>query len=141
MPAGARGRFWSSAIRRFSAVAMSCLAAIAAPGLFLYWQHVDEPAQLVTTMYGRVLGVKILIFGTLLALGAASQFWLHPCIEALRAAAPWGRPRRWRRSSPRLPSTPELRSLAATNDQWSATGFAWWLPNPAARPRNVDDIH
>jgi len=31
-----------------------------------------------TTMYGRVLGVKILIFGTLLLLGAANQFWLHP---------------------------------------------------------------
>ena len=37
-------------------------------------------------MYGRVLGVKILIFGTLLLLGIANQFWLHPRIEALRAA-------------------------------------------------------
>ena len=37
-------------------------------------------------MYGRVLGVKILIFGTLLLLGAANQFWLHPRSEALRAA-------------------------------------------------------
>jgi putative copper export protein len=37
-------------------------------------------------MYGRVLGVKILIFGTLLALGVVNQFWLHPRIEALRAS-------------------------------------------------------
>ena len=37
-------------------------------------------------MYGRVLGVKILIFGTLLLLGAANKFWLHPRSEALRAA-------------------------------------------------------
>jgi hypothetical protein len=37
-------------------------------------------------MYGRVLGVKILLFGGLLVLGAANQFWLHPRIEALRAA-------------------------------------------------------
>jgi hypothetical protein len=32
-----------------------------------------------------VLGVKILIFGTLLSLGVFNQFWLHPRIEALRA--------------------------------------------------------
>jgi hypothetical protein len=37
-------------------------------------------------MYGRVLGVKILMFGVLLLLGAANQFWLHPRIDALRAA-------------------------------------------------------
>ncbi|NUR61809.1 MAG: copper resistance protein CopD [Catenulispora sp.] len=78
--------FWSAAIRRFSAAAMSCVAAIALSGLFLYWEHVDGPSQLFTTMYGRVLGVKILLFGSLLVLGAANQFWLHPRIEALRAA-------------------------------------------------------
>ncbi|MCW2540108.1 MAG: copper resistance domain protein [Frankiales bacterium] len=81
-----RGAFWSPTIRRFSAVAMSCVAAITLSGLFLYWEHVDGPSQLFTTMYGRVLGVKILIFGTLLLLGIANQFWLHPRIEALRAA-------------------------------------------------------
>ena len=84
--AAERGAFWSAAIRRFSAVAMSCVAAIALSGLFLYWEHVDGPSQLFTTMYGRVLGVKILIFGTLLLLGVVNQFWLHPRIEALRAA-------------------------------------------------------
>src|SRR5262249_44223853 len=39
-----------------------------------------------TTMYGRVLGVKILIFGTVVVLGAVNQFWLHPRIEEQRAA-------------------------------------------------------
>ena len=81
-----RGAFWAVLIRRFSAVAMSSVAAIALSGLFLYWEHVDGPGQLFTTMYGRTLGVKILIFGTLLLLGVANQFWLHPRIEALRAA-------------------------------------------------------
>lgn len=84
--AGLDSGFWSAAIRRFSAAAMSCVAAIALSGLFLYWEHVDGPSQLFTTMYGRVLGVKILLFGGLLLLGAANQFWLHPRIEALRAA-------------------------------------------------------
>jgi putative copper export protein len=81
-----RHAFWSPAIRRFSATAMSCVAAITLSGLFLYWEHVDGPSQLFTTMYGRVLGVKILIFGSLLLLGASNQFWLHPRIDALRAA-------------------------------------------------------
>ena len=81
-----RGAFWSAMIRRFSAVAMGSVAAITLSGLFLYWEHVDGPEQLLTTMYGRVLGGKILIFGTLLLLGIANQFLLHPRIEALRAA-------------------------------------------------------
>jgi putative copper export protein len=54
--------------------------------VFLYWEHVDGPSQLFTTMYGRVLGVKILIFGALLALGVVNQFWLHPRIDAMRAS-------------------------------------------------------
>lgn len=81
-----QGAFWSAAIRRFSALAMGSVAVITLSGLFLYWKHVDGPEQLFTTMYGRVLGVKILIFGVLLLLGAANQFFLHPRIEALRAA-------------------------------------------------------
>jgi putative copper export protein len=81
-----RGAFWAPAIRRFSAAAMSCVAAITLSGLFLYWEHVDGPSQLLTTMYGRVLGVKILLFGTLLLLGVFNQFWLHPRIDALRTA-------------------------------------------------------
>lgn len=85
VPETARGAFWSGVIRRFSVLAMSCVAAIVLSGLFLYWGHVDGPSQLFTTMYGRVLGVKILIFGTMLLLGVFNQFWLHPRIEALRA--------------------------------------------------------
>lgn len=81
-----RGAFWSAIIRRFSAVAMTSVAVITLSGLFLYWQHVDGPGELISTMYGRTLGVKLLIFGTLLALGGVNQFWLHPRIEALRTA-------------------------------------------------------
>jgi putative copper export protein len=84
--AAERTAFWSATVRRFSAWAMGCVAAITLSGLFLYWEHVDGPTQLVTTMYGRVLGVKILIFGALLLLGMFNQFRLHPRIEALRAA-------------------------------------------------------
>ena len=81
-----RRGFWSRILRRFSAVAMACVATILLSGIWLYWQHVDGPSQLFTTLYGRVLGVKILIVGAMVALGAANQFWLHPRIERLRDA-------------------------------------------------------
>jgi putative copper export protein len=86
LAAGERAQFWSPAIRRFSVLAMTCVGAIALSGLWLYWAHVDGPTQLFTTMYGRVLGVKILIVGTMLLIGIFNQFWLHPRVDALRAA-------------------------------------------------------
>jgi putative copper export protein len=81
-----RGAFWAPTLRRFSAIAMGCVTAITLSGLFLYWEHVDGPSQLLTTMYGRTLGVKILLFGSLLLLGMFNQFYLHPRIEALRTS-------------------------------------------------------
>ncbi|MEY9940560.1 CopD family protein [Streptacidiphilus sp. MAP5-3] len=86
-----RGTFWAPTIRRFSLAATACVAAITLSGLFLYWEHVDGPGQLLSTMYGRVLGVKILIFGSVLVLGAFNQFWLHPRVQALRTEGDAGR--------------------------------------------------
>jgi copper transport protein len=86
LTAADRSGFWGQGIRRFSVAAMGCVGAISLSGLYLYWEHVDGPSQLLTTMYGRVLGVKILLFGTMLLLGVFNQFWLHPRIEALRAS-------------------------------------------------------
>jgi uncharacterized membrane protein len=86
VPREARSSFWSPAVRIFSLSAMTCVAAIGLSGLFLYWEHVDAPGQLFSTMYGNVLGVKILIFGAMLLLGVVNQFVLHPRIDAARAA-------------------------------------------------------
>jgi len=86
IPAVIRGRFWSASIRRFSVSAMTCVGAIVLSGLFFYWALVDGPSQLFTTMFGQVLGVKILIFGGMLLIGIFNQFFLHPRIEAMRAA-------------------------------------------------------
>ena len=85
-----RSAFWPPAIRRFSIVAMSCVGALTLSGLWLYWVHIDGIHQLVSTMYGRVLGVKLLGFGGLLAIGAFNQFVLSPKLDALRAAGEQG---------------------------------------------------
>jgi putative copper export protein len=86
VPARYRGAFWGPAIRRYSASAMSCVAALILSGLWLYWVHIDGVHQLLNTLYGQVLGVKLIVFGSLLLLGSFNQFWLSPKIDALRAA-------------------------------------------------------
>jgi putative copper export protein/methionine-rich copper-binding protein CopC len=85
VPPAQRLAFWSRAIRRFSVTATSCVAALILSGLWLCWVHVDGIRQLLSTLYGRVLTVKLIAFGALLLLGGFNQFWLSPRIDALRA--------------------------------------------------------
>src|SRR5262249_37643273 len=82
----ARGAVSSPRVPPLSPPPLGPVAPLALSGLFLCWEHVGGPRPLSTSTYGRVLGVKILIFGVLLLLGAFNQFWLHPRIDALRAA-------------------------------------------------------
>jgi putative copper export protein len=86
VPAQARRDFWPSTIRRFSATAMTSVGVLVLSGLWLYWVHVDGVQQLVTTLYGRTLLVKLIVVAVLVLLGAANQFWLMPRIDAQRAA-------------------------------------------------------
>jgi len=86
VPSGDRGDFWASAVRRFSVLAMSSVAGTALSGLFLYGSTSTARVSCSAPCTAGWSGVKILIFGTLLLLGMANQFWLHPRIEALRAA-------------------------------------------------------
>jgi putative copper export protein len=86
VPAGARRDFWPGTIRRFSTAAMISVGVLVLSGLWLYWVHVDGVQQLVTTLYGRTLLVKLIVVAALVLLGAANQFWLMPRIEAQRVA-------------------------------------------------------
>lgn len=85
VPAGVGHEFWPPAIRRFSTVAVGAVAALVLSGLWLYWVHIDGLGQLVTTIYGRTLLVKLAVFAVLLGVGAANQFWLMPRLDADRA--------------------------------------------------------
>lgn len=57
-------------VSRFSPVAMASVATLVVTGLFASWVHVDGVGALVTTGYGRLLLVKLILAGTVLALGA-----------------------------------------------------------------------
>jgi putative copper export protein/methionine-rich copper-binding protein CopC len=85
IPAESRRAFWPPAIRRFSAAAMGSVAALVLSGLWLYWAHVDGVNQLVSTMYGRTLLVKLIIVAVLVLIGAVNQFWLMPKLDGYQA--------------------------------------------------------
>jgi hypothetical protein len=59
-------------------------------GLWLYWVHVDGVHQLVTTMYGRTLLVKLIVVAVLVLIGAGNQLWLLPLLDAQRTAGQQG---------------------------------------------------
>jgi putative copper export protein/methionine-rich copper-binding protein CopC len=82
LPVSNRGPFWSTALPRFSAAAMSCVAAIVVSGLWLYWTHIASLSQLFGTLYGKSLVIKLAMVALLLALGAFNHIWLKPRVDA-----------------------------------------------------------
>jgi putative copper export protein len=55
--------------QKFSPVAFTGSAAIVATGLTMAWLYVGRPANLWTSVYGRVFALKLLLFATILACG------------------------------------------------------------------------
>jgi putative copper export protein len=70
--------------RRFGLVAMICVGAVTASGLWMSWRHVSAIDQLWTTGYGLALLVKLLLVAGLVTAGAVNQFWLMPRIAEAR---------------------------------------------------------
>jgi putative copper export protein/methionine-rich copper-binding protein CopC len=90
-PAAVCRPFWFAVIRRFSTLAMISVVVLTMSGLWLYWKHVGDLSQLITTVYGQTLTLKLILFGGLLLLGAIHQFWLLPRMEIARATGNDGR--------------------------------------------------
>ncbi|GAB3860335.1 hypothetical protein GCM10028801_23010 [Nocardioides maradonensis] len=78
--------FWTAAWQRFSLLATLSVAALAVSGLWLAWRHMGSLDELVTTTYGVVLLVKLLVVGALLGLGAWNQVAVLPQLLRLRRA-------------------------------------------------------
>lgn len=78
--------FWSTAWRRFSLLATASVAALAVSGAWLAWRHMGGLDEFVTTTYGVVLLVKLLVVAALLALGAWNQVVVLPQLLRLRRA-------------------------------------------------------
>ncbi|MFC9331845.1 copper resistance D family protein [Kitasatospora sp. NPDC057015] len=80
------GVLWADLWRRFSLVALVCVAAVLTSGLWMSWKHVGGLGQLWTTGYGFALLVKILLVLGMVAAGGVNQFWLMPRIVRARQA-------------------------------------------------------
>lgn len=82
--------WWARIWQRFSLLALATVAAVILSGCWLTWKHVGGPAELVTTMYGRILLVKLLLVLMLILSGAYNEFLLTPRIARAHAAGDIG---------------------------------------------------
>jgi putative copper resistance protein D len=60
--------------RRFSRLALACVSVLAAAGLTLSFFYIDAVDAVYGTAYGVMVSAKVLLFGTLLLLGALNFF-------------------------------------------------------------------
>ncbi len=76
-----------AATRRFSDIALVSVVALAATGAINTWHAVDDPAELVTTDYGRLVSLKIGLFAAMLCIAAVNRFHLTPRLKKGSARA------------------------------------------------------
>ncbi|HYT26962.1 MAG TPA: CopD family protein [Actinomycetota bacterium] len=83
----------TAAVRRFSAMALTAVGVVAVTGLLRAWQETGSWGRLLSTGFGRVLDVKVLLFAGLLAFGAVNRRRIVPALAAGAAGpAPTGPP-------------------------------------------------
>jgi putative copper export protein len=65
---------WTFTLHRFSCLAFASVALLAISGVYQSWIHVATLNGLINTDYGKVLGLKLLLFLMMLTLGALNFF-------------------------------------------------------------------
>jgi copper transport protein len=88
LEAGERHAFLGALVPRFSRLALPCVAALVATGVYAAWLHVAEPAALTGTMYGVTILCKVALLLPLLALGAANLYLGSERVRRLLRRAP-----------------------------------------------------
>jgi copper transport protein len=87
-PAGADVTVLTAALRRFSTIAACCIGVLVASGTYQAWRQVGTLAALTGTTYGRLLLIKLLGVGLLIALGYLARVWIahyqKPDVIAIR---------------------------------------------------------
>lgn len=72
--------------RRFSRLAILAVTALTVSGLINSWHLLSGPRNLLDTVYGRLLALKLVLFAAMLALAAVNRFDLTPALPAARTA-------------------------------------------------------
>ncbi|MEU0965990.1 FixH family protein [Streptomyces sp. NPDC005917] len=96
----------ATALPRFSAIALGCVAVLAASGLYQALRQVDSLSALTGTQYGRLLLFKTLGMAALIALGYRARTWTTVHVGRGRRSSPPPGPQ------PRLPTARIRRSVA-----------------------------
>jgi copper transport protein len=81
-PAGADAAVLAPVVRRFSTIAACCLGALVASGAYQAWRQVGTLGALTGTTYGRLLLVKVLGVGLVIALGYLARVWIAHYLAA-----------------------------------------------------------
>lgn len=76
--------------RRFSRLAGGCVLTVVLTGTSNAWAQLGALPTMWTSTYGRVLGVKLLVVGTLVWLGAVNRYVIVPSLGPPRAASGFG---------------------------------------------------
>jgi len=69
-------------IPRFSTLALVCVELLVLTGFYHAWAHVDAPASLTTTVYGRTLLVKLALVAAMMLPAAINLLVLRPRLAA-----------------------------------------------------------
>lgn len=72
--------------RRFSVLGLVCVTALIATGILNAWFMIDRLDAFVTTTYGRLLVLKIVLFAAMLVLAARNRWQLAPRVVTAPAS-------------------------------------------------------
>lgn len=67
-------------LHRFSGMGYVAVAALVGSGLINSWYLVGSVSNLLSTLYGQLLLLKLVLFSGMLMLAAANRFWLMPAM-------------------------------------------------------------
>jgi putative copper resistance protein D len=87
-----RGLDLGLVLANFSAIGVAAVATLVLSGVVNAWFLVGGVEQLFTTPYGRVLCLKLALFGAMLALAAANRVWITAALNTglmAEQARPW----------------------------------------------------
>ncbi len=73
----------ATALPRFSALALVAIQILAITGFYQVWVHIESPATLGQTLYGRTFLLKLLALVPLLILGVFNRLVITPRLRAL----------------------------------------------------------
>jgi putative copper resistance protein D len=76
------GAYAVAVTKRFSSIGVVCVGALLASGIINSWNLLGGPRDLVTTDYGRLVFLKIVLFVAMVGIAAANRFHFTPLLPA-----------------------------------------------------------